>query len=74
MKNNYIHHVHISETVQHIVMIFGKLLSKDDISGRIFLIFFLNFDFLGCNGYIRYMPYLRNSIAYEHNYWYTCVK
>ena len=24
--------------------------------------------------YIHHAPYLRNSIAYEHNFWYTCVK
>ena len=26
------------------------------------------------NNYIRHMPYLRNSIAYDHGFWYTCVK
>ena len=26
------------------------------------------------NNYIRYVPYLRNSIAYDHDFWYTCVK
>ena len=26
------------------------------------------------NNYILYMPYLRNSIAYDHDFWYTCVK
>ena len=23
--------------------------------------------------YIRHAPYLRNSVAYDHNFWYTCV-
>ena len=26
------------------------------------------------NNQIRYVPYLRNSIAYDHYFWYTCVK
>ena len=26
------------------------------------------------NNYIRHVPYLRNSIAYDHNFWYTFVK
>ena len=26
------------------------------------------------NNYIRYVLYLRNSIAYDHDIWYTCVK
>ena len=24
--------------------------------------------------YICYVPYLRNSVAYDHDFWYTCVK
>ena len=36
-------------------------------------IFFIlkNFDFLGCLGG---GTHLRNSIAYDHDFWYTCVK
>ena len=26
------------------------------------------------NNYIRHIPYLRNSIAYDHYFWYNCVK
>ena len=26
------------------------------------------------NNYIRYAPYLKNSIAYDHDFWYTYVK
>ena len=26
------------------------------------------------NNYICHMPYLKNSIAYNHDFWYTCVK
>ena len=26
------------------------------------------------NNYICHVPYLRNSIAYDHDFWYTCVK
>ena len=26
------------------------------------------------NNYIRYTPYLKNNIAYNHDFWYTCVK
>ena len=47
---------------------------------QVFMSFFLNFDFLGCergkmknNNYIHYAPYLRNSIAYDHDFRYTCV-
>ena len=38
------------------------------------------FDFLGKkwpkikNNYICHVSYLRNSIAYDHDFWYTCVK
>ena len=24
--------------------------------------------------YIHHMPHLRNSIAYDHDFWYTCIK
>ena len=26
------------------------------------------------NNYICHVPYLRNSIAFDHDFWYTCVK
>ena len=26
------------------------------------------------NNYICHVPYLRNSMAYDHDFWYTCVK
>ena len=26
------------------------------------------------SNYISYKPYLRNSIAYDHDFWYTCIK
>ena len=26
------------------------------------------------NNYIHHTPYLRNSIVYDHHFWYTCVK
>ena len=51
-----------------------------------FFFIFFNFDFLGfyrkckkypemkINNYICHAPYLRNSIAYDHDFWYTCVK
>ena len=26
------------------------------------------------NSYAQHTPYLRNSIAYDHDFWYTCVK
>ena len=25
------------------------------------------------NNYIRHVPYLRNSIVYDHDFWYACV-
>ena len=24
------------------------------------------------NNHIRHMPYLKNSVAYDHEFWYTC--
>ena len=24
--------------------------------------------------YMCHVPYLKNSIAYDHDFWYTCVK
>ena len=59
------------------------------ISPGIFLIFFLNLIFQANrevkgqkiaqkweinNNYICYVLYLRNSIAYNHEFWYSCVK
>ena len=48
---------------------------------------FLKFSYLGLlgeekrkkspkmkNNYIRYTPYVRNLIAYDYDFWYTCVK
>ena len=26
------------------------------------------------NNYIHHVPYLRNSIAYDHDFWYTCLE
>ena len=37
----------------------------------------IKFWFLGCkvgDNYILHVSYLRNSLAYGHNLWYTCVK
>ena len=52
-----------------------------------FFFIFLKFWFLGCyggkrakispkwkNNYIGHTPYLRNSMAFNHNFWYTFVK
>ena len=54
-----------------------------------FFSFFQNLYSLGCYGgkssknspkwkkkknYICHVPYLRNSIVYDHDFWYTCVK
>ena len=55
---------------------------------QVFFQFFKNFVFWGSQGdkiakncrkwkiiiYIHHMPYLRNSIAYDHDLWCTCVK
>ena len=55
---------------------------------RAWFSFFWNFDFLDCygskraknkpkmknNNYIHNMLYISNSIAYDHDFWYTCVK
>ena len=50
-------------------------------SNQAFLSFFWNFGFLGkkwtkmnVNNYICHMSYLRKSMAYDHVFWYTCVK
>ena len=52
-----------------------------------FFFIFLKFLFLGCEGvkvqkiaqmknhnYIHHVPYLKNNIAYNHDFWYTSVK
>ena len=52
-----------------------------------FFFIFFKFWFLGCYGgkrakisplwksnYIRHTPYFRNSTAFDHNFWYTCLK
>ena len=58
------------------------------ISPSAFLVIFVKFSFSGLlwgykgkqwpemknNNYIHHVPYLRNSIAYDHDFWYNCVK
>ena len=69
--------LHISGTIYHIIVI------NDDISWRFFH-FFKNFEFLACqvkgqkitkmkNNYIHHTPYIRNSIAYDHDFWYIYI-
>ena len=65
------------------------LMCKMMISPEVFLFFFLKFWFflavrgvkkgkklkkMKNNNYIYHAPYLKNSIAYDHKFWYTCVK
>ena len=79
---------HISGTVHHLIVIFGTQIQNGDIS-RFLFHFFKNFDFLGCYGGKRaknnpkrkititsicHAAYLRNGIAYDHDFWYACVK
>ena len=66
------------------IMTFGTLVLNDDISWHCFY-FFFEFFFGGAvrgvkgksiaqnenNNYSHHMPYLRNSIAYGHDFWYT---
>ena len=70
---------HISGTVLHMIMIFGTLVWNDHIFICFFSFWF--FVLLGGkkwskmkNNYIRHVSYLRNSIAYGHDFWYTVVK
>ena len=69
--------LHISGTIYHIIVI------NDDISWRFFH-FLKNFEFLACqvkgqkitkmkNNYIHHTPYIRNSIAYDHDFWYIYI-
>ena len=79
--------LHISGTI-HMIINYGAHMYNDDIPRHCFHFFFFNFDiFLAVsevkgqkivqneNGnYICYVPFLRNSVAYDHDFWYTCVK
>ena len=71
---------YISGTVKHMIMIFGTFVLNDDIS-RCFFHFFEIFTFgaarevngqklskMKNSNYIRHVPYLRNSIAYNHDH------
>ena len=76
---------HISGTVYHLIIIFSTHVQTDDISRY----FFHTFEILifwvvrgqKCKkqpkmkneNYICHVPYLRNSIAYDHDFWYICV-
>ena len=78
---------HISGTIKHMIMILDTLVLNDDIS-RCFFHFFEISIFWAVRGgkraknclkmkntnYIRHTPYLRNSIAYDHDFWYASVK
>ena len=74
---------YISGTVKHMLMVFGTLVLNDDIS-RVFFKFFKLFfwDVRGMGkklpkmkyNYIHHMPYLRNIVAYDHDFWCTSVK
>ena len=69
------------------IMIFGTLLSNDDIS-KLFLIFIFwttrevkgkkitqnDIKLHQNDNYIHYAPYLRKSIACDHDFYYTFVK
>ena len=63
------------------IMVFGALVLNDDISRYFFHIFeiFVFWAVKGVKGrknknHICHAPYLRNIIAYDHDFWYTCVK
>ena len=68
------------------IMIFGTLVLNDDTCRCLFH-FFEIFIFGAVRGlkglkiaqseknnYIQHVRYLRNSITYDHYFWYTCVK
>ena len=76
---------HTSETGKHVIMNFHTLVLNDDIP-RLFLHFFQVFTFWAVsevkgkiiaqnenNNYIRHEPYLRNCIAYGHDFCYSCI-
>ena len=72
-------------TVHHLIIIFGTRVKR---YLHVFYFFFNFFDFFGLlggqkgkklpkmknNNYIHHVPYLRNSIAYDHDFWYTCLE
>ena len=77
---------HISGTKKHIIMIFGTLVLNDDTTTSFFHFceMFFYWAVMGVKGksiaqiennnYIQHVSYLRNSITYDHDFWYTCVK
>ena len=77
---------HISRTVHHLMIVFITHVQNDDISRRLFHFceIFIFWAVRGVKGqklpkmknhnYIRHVPNLRNSIANDHDFWYTCVK
>ena len=77
---------HISGTVHHLIIILFTQVWNDNIFGFVFF-FFLILVFqtvsgvkvqkmpkMKNNNYTCRMPYLRNSIAYDHDFWYTFVE
>ena len=77
---------HISGTKKHILMIFCTLVLNDDTTTSFFHFceMFFYWAVMGVKGksiaqiennnYIQHVSYLRNSITYDHHFWYTCVK
>ena len=75
----------ISGTVDRLIISFGAHMLNDDISRCFFHFFFQFFCVSGVNRqkiaqnekynhYICHVPYLQNSVAYDHDFRYTCVK
>ena len=88
-NNNYIHHTsYLKNTISYNHDFWYTSVKWWYLQAFFFLFLFLNFYFLGCKGgksekslpklknnnYIRHTPYLRNSIVYDHGFWYTCIK
>ena len=83
-KKNLSDAVDISGTIYHMIVIYGALVSNDDIS-RVFCSFFQNFDSLCCQEGQRAKNgpkwqkncltlYLMNCTSHDCGFWHRCVK
>ena len=69
---------HISGTVHHLIVIFDTLVKWWYLQAVLSV--FLNFHFWGWNcsewkiTITSHTPYLRTNLAYDHDFWRTCVK
>ena len=62
------HHTNISGTIYYLILHMGKMvISPGALKGQKQLK-------IKHENYIHHASYLRNGIAYDHNFWYSCLK